>query len=231
MQQADGQPHRRRIAHGIDGAHLPHQAAGAHARARRNIAHLKAQCGHWPQHRAGHNRRNPDFRVFHNIGHLQHTGAQALAEQACPAVFFKAHHRKAHHLRTTAHCGRTCRQAAERQGNGNGRAGNRQGEDNAHQHRHHHPHQQGLQFHRPHNQCADFGHHRRNRRADKLRHRHPCHQRYRRGGDNVYRRGFAHQLAAFRTHCRGNKTAHRPAQCRAGGAGGHAGQEHQRRCF
>ena len=114
MQQADGQPHRRCVAHGIDGAHLPHQATGAHARARRNIAHFKAQRGHRAQHCAGHNRRNPNFWVFDNIGHLQHAGAQALAEQPGPTVFFKAHHRKAHHLRTTAHRGRACRQAAER---------------------------------------------------------------------------------------------------------------------
>lgn len=113
MQQADGEPYLRGVTHGVERADLSDQAAGAHACAAGDIGHLEADGSNRGEDCAGERGRYPNQRVFHDVGHLQHTGSQALAEQARPAVFFETHHGEADHLRAAADGGRACRQAAE----------------------------------------------------------------------------------------------------------------------
>ena len=231
MQQADGQPHRRRAAHRVQRADLSDQAARAHARARGDILHLEDQRRQRAQNGGGDNRWQPDLRIFHDIGHLQHTGAQALAQQPRPAVVAKTHDRKADHLGAAADCGRTSRQAVERQGNRHRRAGNRQRQQNTHDDRHQNTHQKRLQIHRPHNQRADFGHGRLNRGADELGGGQTRNQSGGRRGDDIHGRGFINQLAELRPDGGGDKAADRPTQSRTRRACGNAGKQHQRRGF
>ena len=96
-------------------ADLTHEAAGAHAGRDRGAVHLQPEQtgGNGAGDGRSQRGRDPDFRVPHDVRHLQHTGADALRHQAAPAVFPKAHDGKAHHLRAAARHRRAAGQARQ----------------------------------------------------------------------------------------------------------------------
>ncbi len=91
-----------------------------------------------------HCLKNPGAGVAQDVGHLQHAGANALADQTAHAVFLKAHHGKADHLGAAARNGSAARQTGQVERRADGCAGNGQSQRNANQHRNQNAHQQGL---------------------------------------------------------------------------------------
>ena len=135
---------------------ISYQAAGAHAAGHRRAVHFQVEHagGDGAGDGCGQRRGDPGARVAQDVGHLQHAGAQALADQAADAVFTVAHKGEADHLGAAACHGSTACQAGQAQGRADGRAGDRQRQRHADQHGNDNAHQQRLQFGRPHDDVA-----------------------------------------------------------------------------
>ncbi len=82
--------------------------------------------------------------VAQDVGHLQHAGAQTLADETADAVLLIAHDRKAHHLGAAARHGGTAGQTRQAQRCADGRTGDGKRQRHADQHRNHNAHQSGC---------------------------------------------------------------------------------------
>ena len=111
------EPNFGSAAHRSKRAELANQSAGAHTGAGGGIGHSKQAGGNGTQHCRGQCGCNPDLRMAHNIGKLQHRSTDALADQTAPAVFPEAGYGKAHHLTAAAHDCRAGGQPVEIQHN------------------------------------------------------------------------------------------------------------------
>ena len=166
-------------------------------------------------------RRDPGAGVAQDVGHLQHAGTQALADQAADAVFFIAHHGKAHHLGAAAGYGRTARKAGQAQRRADGRAGNRQRQRHADEDRDENAHQQRLQFGRPHDDAAHGGRRCADGRGTQCAQTYADQNRHSRGDEDIDLRLFADQLADLRRR-NGDQVDGQRAACAAQLIGGAA---------
>ena len=64
---------------------------------------------------AGQRGGNPDTGILYDVAHLEHTGAEALADEAADAVFLIAHDGKADHLGAAARHSGTAGKAGQAQ--------------------------------------------------------------------------------------------------------------------
>ena len=88
-------------------AYRAHKAAGTHAACHAHAVFHFENAGSYGAGYCGNYRgRQPYARIFHYVAHLQHACAKPLRHKAAIAVFLKAHHGKANHLRAAA--GRGC---------------------------------------------------------------------------------------------------------------------------
>ena len=143
----------------------------------------------------GQRRGNPGAGVAQDVGHLQHAGAQTLADETADAVLLIAHDRKAHHLGAAARHGGTAGQPRQAQRCADGRTGDGKRQRHADQHRNHNAHQKRLQLGGPHDEAAHGGRHRADGRR-KQRAQADAHQNCDgRGHENVDLRLLADQLA------------------------------------
>ena len=105
------QPHPIKGGNGLTGldpagvdADLAHQAAGAHAGGDGCAVHLHVEDagGQRAGDGAGQSGCDPDAGVLHDVAHLEHTGAEALTDEAADTVFLIAHDGEADHLGAAA---------------------------------------------------------------------------------------------------------------------------------
>ena len=107
---------------------------------------------------------DPDAGVLYDVAHLEHTGAEALTDEAADAVFLIAHDGKADHLGAAARHGSAAGEARQAEGRADGGRGNGQGQGDAHDDRDEDAHEEGSLFGGPHDEgahltcgCADGG--------------------------------------------------------------------------
>ena len=129
-------------------ADLSAQAAGAHSGVDGApfISSPNTQVAMGPEMAEASVGRDPDPGIFHNVGHLEHGGAQALGDQTAPAVFLEGHNGEAHHLGAAMHHGGSARQSGQAQHGADGGRGDGKGEGDAHQDGYGDPHPEGLEL-------------------------------------------------------------------------------------
>ena len=127
-------------------ADLAHQTAGAHAGGNGGTVHLKVEQAGGQRAGDGRGQRggDPDAGVLDDIAHLEHTGAQTLADQAAHTVLLIAHHGKADHLGAAARHGGTAGQTGQTQCRTDGGGGDGQRQRHAHGDGYHNAHEKGL---------------------------------------------------------------------------------------
>ena len=179
----------------------------------------------------GDGRGDPDAGVFHDVGHLQHGGAEALAHQTAPAVLPEAHNGEAYHLGAAASHSRTACQTGEAQYGADGGGGDGQGQGYAYQHGHQNTHQEGLKLRGLHNDHTEGAGGGADGRGDNIGRAYADE-----GGDNgshqnVDLRLFADGLAALRCddrHEQHGQGSARAAQQVAGVTHSRQREQHQR---
>ena len=203
----------------------PHHAAGAHPRGDCGAVHFKVEQagGHGAGDGAGQGGGDPDPGVADDVAHLQHAGAEALADQAAHTVLLIAHHRKAHHLGAAAGHRRAARQAGQAQGGADGRRGDGQGQGHPHDHRHQHPHDEGGLLGGPHDERAHPAGRRADGGGDEQGQPHPGEDGHQRGDQQVHLGLLADGLAQLG----GNDGDEQHGQGPAGPAQGVGGPAHR----
>ena len=174
---------------------------------------------------------DPDAGVLDDIAHLQHTGAQALADQAAHTVLLIAHHGKADHLGAAACHSSAARQTGQAQSRADGGRGDGQGQCHTHDDRHQNAHDQRGLLSGPHDQGAHLA----GGSTDGSRNEHGkahAHKNGHQRGDKDIDLGLlAHGLAHLSSH-NGNDQNSQRAACAAQRIGrvahGDQAEQHQR---
>ena len=209
------------------------QAAGAHTGVDRRTVHLKMEhaCGDGAGDGGGERRRDPDAGISDNVRHLEHRRAEALRDKAAPAVFLKAHHGEADHLRAAACDGRAAGKARQAQHRADGGGRDRQRERDADKHRDRDTHPERLEFGRIVDDNAKCRGRRADGRRDPLGERDADQDGHGGRDQNVDLRLLAHGLAALGGKDRDDENGKRAARAALGvGRPAHRGkgEEHHR---
>ena len=135
------------------------ETAGAHAGVDGSAVHLQLEDagGDRAGDGGGHDGRNPDLRIADDVAHLEHGGAEALADKAAPAVFLEAHEGEADHIGAAARDGGAAGEAREAQRRADGGRGDRQRERDADDDGHENAHDERALLRGPHDDLADPG--------------------------------------------------------------------------
>ena len=181
---------------------------------------------------AGQRGGDPDAGILYDVAHLEHTGAEALTDEAADAVFFIAHDGKADHLGAAACHGSAAGEARQAEGRADGGRGNGQGQGDAHDDRDEDAHEEGCLFGGPHDEgahltcgCADGG-------GDEHREADAGKDGHQRGDKDVNAGLLADGLAQLSGHNGDDEDGQRAA-CAAEGVGRvahrHEAEQYQRR--
>ena len=169
----------------MEGHDRADETGGAHTGARRVAGHREERGRDRAEDRTREGRGDPDLRVAHNIGDLQHRGTDALGNETAELVFAVGRHGKADHLSGTADDGGAGGEAGEAEGDADGgrRDGEREGE--AHQDGNDNSHKQRLLLGAPVDRCTDGVHQGGDGRADEQADRGAGENGHERGDENV----------------------------------------------